>query len=142
MNDCCCAGQMDYGPAPYTADIRRMSIMNRNFRTAVWTGCHLQMTLMCIPVCSEIGIEMHDDTDQMIRVEQGRAIVKMGKCKYQMDFQRIVCCGEVIFVPAGTWHNVINDGRIPLKVSSVYAPPHHPRGTVHCTKADAEKEAY
>lgn len=41
-------------------------------------------------------------------------------------------------IPAGTWHNIINTGNKPLKVYSIYAPPQHPRGTVHETKADAE----
>jgi mannose-6-phosphate isomerase-like protein (cupin superfamily) len=40
-------------------------------------------------------------------------------------------------IPAGTWHNVINTGNIPLKLYSIYAPPQHPHGTVHVTKADA-----
>ena len=50
--------------------------------------------------------------------------------------------GDTIFVPAGIWHNVINIGRTPLKLSAIYAPPHHPAGTVHCTKEDSEKAKY
>lgn len=123
---------MDYGPNPYVANIERMTMQNENFRTAVWTGCHMQMTLMCIPPCSEIGLENHEDTDQFIRVEQGRAVVKIGR------FEETMCTGDAVFVPAGTWHNIINIGRGSLKVSSVYAPPKHPRGTVHHTKEDAE----
>ena len=48
--------------------------------------------------------------------------------------------GRGYFVPAGTWHNVMNTGRTPLKVSAIYAPPHHLAGTIHRTKADAERE--
>lgn len=135
-------GQTDHGPDPYAADIGQISAKNQHFRTAIWTGCHLQMTLMCIPPYGEIGFEIHDDTDQFIRIEHGNAVVKMGKCKEQMDFQGEVCDGDGIFVPAGTWHNIINTGRRPLKVSSIYAPPKHPWGTVHHTKADAEREEY
>lgn len=40
-------------------------------------------------------------------------------------------------IPAGTWHNLINTGNTPLKLYSIYAPPNHPFGTVHFTKADA-----
>jgi mannose-6-phosphate isomerase-like protein (cupin superfamily) len=128
--NCCDAGKIDYGPEPYVLDIEQTAADNRNFREAVWTGMYLQMTLMSIPCCGEIGIEKHPDTDQLIRVEQGSAVVKMGKCKDSLDIRKSMCHGDAVFVPAGTWHNVINTGRTPLKVSSVYAPPNHPRGTV------------
>ena len=98
------------------------------------------MTLMCIPSCSDIGIEMHHDTDQIIRIEQGMALVKMGTCENQLNNQKKVCVGDTIFIPAGTWHNIINVQNIPLKLSSIYAPPKHPVGTVHRTKEDAEKD--
>lgn len=139
---CCsyCDAQTDHGPNPYVANIGQMALKNQNFRTAVWTGCHLQMTIMCIPPCGEIGLEVHEDTDQVIRVEQGMAVVKIGKCANQVDFKQNMCKGDTVFIPAGTWHNVINIGRDALKVSSVYAPPNHRRGTVHHTKADAERE--
>lgn len=52
------------------------------------------MTLMCIPVCSDIGLEIHKDTDQIIRIEQGMALVKMGVCEKNLDFQKKVCTGD------------------------------------------------
>ncbi len=137
-----CVGLTDHGPNPEVINIEQTAIQNQNFRTAVWTGCHLQMTVMSIPPCGEIGIEVHPNTDQLIRVEQGTAVVKFGKCANQPDFQQNICKGDTVFIPAGTWHNVANTGRNALKVSSVYAPPNHRRGTVHLTKADAEKEEY
>lgn len=140
MNHGYCGRQTDNGANSYTANIEQLAVQNHNFRTALWTGNHLQMTLMCIPPCGDIGLEVHPDTDQHIRIEQGSAMVKMGACKERLDFQQNMCRGDAVFVPAGTWHNIINTGRIPLKVSSIYAPPHHPRGTVHCTKVDAERE--
>ena len=130
----------DYGPDPYAADIAHHSRENSNFRTAIWTGENLQMTLMCIPPCEDIGLEIHPDTDQVIRVEQGCAVVMMGKNQCRHDFQENLSMGDVVFVPAGTWHNIVNVGRCPLKLSSIYAPPKHPRGTVHRTKAEAEME--
>ena len=44
-----------------------------------------------------------------------------------------------IIVPAGTRHNVRNTGHKPLRFYTLYAPPEHPDGTVHRTKADAER---
>ena len=140
MNYGYCTTQTDSGPNPYVAKIEQMAAQNSNFRTTVWTGCYLQMTLMCIPPCGEIGLENHAQTDQIIRVEQGNAVVRMGRCKNQMEFKQNVCKGDVIFIPAGTWHNVMNTGRNCLKVFSVYAPPNHLKGTVHHTKEDAERE--
>ncbi|MDD4593321.1 MAG: cupin domain-containing protein [Parabacteroides sp.] len=93
---------------------------------------------MCIPPCGEIGLEVHPQTDQFLRLEEGKGIVKMGSRKEHLDFQRQVCRDDAIFVPAGTWHNVINTGRTPLKLYSIYAPPHHPHGTIHRTKAEAD----
>lgn len=127
---------------PYVVNVCRKAEQNTNYRTEIWTGCYAQMTLMCIPVCSDIGLEIHEDTDQLIRIEQGVAQVKMGACKDCLNFQKEVFKGDTIFVPVGTWHNVINTGRMPLKVSVVYAPPHHPVGTVHHTKEEAEKAHY
>jgi mannose-6-phosphate isomerase-like protein (cupin superfamily) len=130
--------QTDKGPNPYVADVQQMAVQNDNFRTTIWTGCYMQMTLMSIPQCGEVGLEIHPETDQLLRVEQGTAVVKMGKCKNQQDLQQNVCAGDCIFVPMGTWHNIINTGKCPLKISSVYAPPHHPKGTINKTKADAD----
>lgn len=130
--------QADYGPNPFVANLGRMARNNPNFRAAVWTGEYLQTTLMSIPVRGEIGLELHEDTDQMLLVEQGQAFVMMGAKKDHMDFRQRVMMGDTIFVPAGTWHNVMNTGRIPLRLVSVYAPPHHPRGTVHRTRREAE----
>lgn len=132
--------QKDYSGKPYVADVAQKAAQNTNYRTALWTGCYAQMTLMCIPVGSDIGLEVHNETDQIIRVELGMGLVKMGKSERYLDFQENVCGGDTIFVPAGTWHNVINIGRNPLKVSSIYAPPHHPAGTMQHTKQDAENQ--
>ena len=134
--------QTDYGQKPDVVNVEQMSLQNRYFRSTVWTGRQLQMTVMCIPPCGEIGFEIHEETDQFIRVEQGCAVVKMGECKRQLDFQQNMCRGDAVFVPAGTWHNVVNTGRIPLKVSVIYAPPNHPQGTIHISKADADREEY
>lgn len=124
----------DYGPQPYAVNIAEATKQNNNFRTALWTGEHFQVTLMSINVNDDIGLEIHPDTDQFIRIEDGQGTVKMGKSKDNLDFQENVHDDFAIMIPAGTWHNIINTGDIPLKVYSIYAPPHHPHGVVHETK--------
>lgn len=127
----------DYGPEPFAVNINEASKQNNTFRTALWTGNHLQVTLMSIKVGEDIGLEIHPHLDQFLRVEQGQGVVQMGKSRDHLDFVRRVNDDYAIMVPAGTWHNVTNTGSIPLKLYSIYAPPQHPRGTVYVTKADA-----
>ena len=93
-----------------------------------------------IPKNGEIGLEVHNDTDQFLRVESGKGIVKMGSCRDKMNFHKYIGAGDTVFVPAGTWHNIINTGDCPIKIYSIYAPPKHPHGTVHKTKEIAEAE--
>lgn len=128
----------DNGPKPYVVDIEKLTKTNENFRTAGWTGSHLQMTLMTIPVGGDVGLEVHEDTDQFLRLEQGKAKVMMGSAKDQLDQEWDAEDDFAIFVPAGTWHNIVNVGDEPLKLYSIYAPVHHPFGTIHRTQADAE----
>ena len=129
----------DYGPQPYVVNIEEATKLNNNFRLALWTGCHLQLTLMSIKVGEDIGLEMHPNLDQFIRIEEGQGIVKMGASKYNLDFQANVYDDYAIIIPAGKWHNLINTGCKPLKLYSIYAPPEHPHGTIHPTKEDAEE---
>jgi predicted heme/steroid binding protein/mannose-6-phosphate isomerase-like protein (cupin superfamily) len=128
----------DYGPEPYVVNINEATKQNNTFRTALWTGNHLQLTLMSIPVGGEIGLEIHPNVDQFLRVEEGQGIAMMGKNQSNLNYRRNVYDDFAILIPAGTWHNVINTGDKPLKIYSIYAPPQHPHGTVHATKADAE----
>lgn len=135
-NDC---GQYfpDSGGRPFVFDIHEATLQNNFFRRAVWTGTHLQVTLMCIGPRQDIGLECHAHLDQFLRIEQGQGVVMMGSNKCALDFQRRFGEGCAILIPAGTWHNVVNTGRQPLKLYSIYAPPAHPRGTIHRTKEEA-----
>lgn len=128
----------DYGPEPFAVNIERITKRNNNFRIALWTGKHLQLTLMSINPGEDIGLEVHPHLDQFIRIEEGQGIVKMGDSKDDLYFQKKVYDNYVFIVPAGKWHNLINTGRKPIKLYSIYAPPQHPYGTVQRTKADAE----
>ncbi|TCT16064.1 mannose-6-phosphate isomerase-like protein (cupin superfamily) [Natranaerovirga pectinivora] len=127
---------MDYGPEPYVVDMEEITKENNTFRTALWTGDYLQLTLMSIDVGDDIGLEVHHDHDQFLRIEEGQGIVQMGDTEDQLDYEERVYDDFAVFVPAGKWHNLTNTGNTPLKLYSIYAPPEHPHGTVHETKAD------
>ena len=127
----------DSGQRPFVININKAAKQNNTFRTAIWTGTHLQVTLMSLGVGEDIGLEVHSGVDQFLRIEQGQGIVQMGKNKRDLNFIRNVYDDSIIIIPAGTWHNLTNTGNIPMKLYSIYAPPNHPFGTVHVTKADA-----
>ncbi|SEP41101.1 cupin domain-containing protein [Propionispora vibrioides] len=131
---------IDYGPKPFILDLEQATKQNKTFRTTIWTGNFMQLTLMCIPVGEDIGLEIHPHLEQFIRIEKGSGLVKMGVRKNDLCFQKNIGDGYAFFIPAGTWHNLINTGESPLKLYSIYAPPQHPKGTVHLTKADAEAD--
>jgi len=125
---------VDHGPKPFVVNINEATIYNDNYRTTLWTGKHLQLTVMSILPGDDIGLEVHHDHDQFLRVEAGQGLVRMGDSKENLYFSHPVYDDSAIFVPAGVWHNVINTGNTPLKVYSIYAPPEHAFGTVHPTK--------
>lgn len=141
MRECNCGGHppiRDYGGEPLVFNIHHATNKNENFRTTLWTGKHLQLTVMNIPVRSDIGVEMHPDVDQFVRVEGGRARVYFGNSRNTLREVGVVNDNFAILIPANTWHNIVNIDSRPLKVYSLYAPPKHPFGTVHKTKVDAE----
>lgn len=129
---------LDYGPNFFAANINHLAKRNNTFRMALWTGDHLQVTLMCIPVGEEIGLEMHPDVEQLIRVECGIGTVQMGLTRDKLPFHTVISGDYAMIIPAGTWHNIVNTGTIPLRLMSVYAPPQHPKDTVYLTRESSE----
>lgn len=127
----------DYGGKPLVINIDEASKVNNTYRSALWTGEHLQVTLMSIDVGDDIGLEVHPNTDQFLRIEEGEGIVQMGDSRDQLDFVVQAYNDFAIMIPAGKWHNLTNTGNKPLKLYAIYAPPEHPFGTVHPTKAAA-----
>ncbi|SDC04609.1 Mannose-6-phosphate isomerase, cupin superfamily [Shouchella lonarensis] len=127
----------DYGQMPLVVNIDEATKKNQTYRTALWTGTYLQVTLMSIDVGDSIGLEVHPTTDQFLRIEEGQGLVQMGDSEENLDFQVDARDDYAIMVPAGKWHNITNTGDDPLKIYAIYAPPEHPYGTIHETKAIA-----
>lgn len=118
----------------FVGDIEKLTEMNGNFREVLFTGKNAQLVVMRLRGGEEIGPEVHEENDQFFRVEEGEAEFVFG------DLERHhVKPGGAVLVPAGTFHNVINRSETnDLKLYTIYSPPHHPDGTIHATKADAE----
>ena len=115
-----------------SVDIRQVARDNDAFRREVLTGEHEQVVVMTIPPGGEIGDEVHPDTDQDLTFVEGAGEARLD--------DRTIPVGpdDLVFVRAGTRHNFVNTGPGPLRLITIYAPPEHPPGTVHPTKADAD----
>lgn len=127
----------DFGKDPFVVNIEEATLENENYRTALWTGELLQVTLMSIPVGGDIGAEVHDENDQFLRVEQGHGRVIMGESADKIILDKEVGPEDTILIPKDTYHNVINIGQEDLKLYSIYGPAHHAHGTIHETQAIA-----
>ncbi|HOW44863.1 MAG TPA: cupin domain-containing protein [Candidatus Aminicenantes bacterium] len=119
----------------YAVAIEKATLKNDYFRKVLFTGRHAQLVVMCLRPGEEIGNEVHRKVDQFFRIERGEAVfVFRGREK------RRIKNGDAVIVPAGTFHNVINASKTAkLKLYTIYSPPNHPAGTVHRTKAAAER---
>lgn len=130
----------DRGKQPGVDNIEGMTLENDNFRTTIWTGEKLQVTVMSIEPGDDIGLEVHEGIEQFLRIGQGTGLCQMGETKDNLDFEAEVQDDDAIFVPADVWHNVTNTGDVPLKLYTIYAGPDHLAGTVHETHEDAEND--
>jgi mannose-6-phosphate isomerase-like protein (cupin superfamily) len=133
-------GIQDVGPQPQAFDLEQATRENENYRTVAWSGRYLQVTLMSIPVGGDIGLEVHPDTDQFLRLDAGRGRAQIGPSKDQLTFEREVSDGWCVLIPAGSWHNVTNIGDEPMQLYAIYAPAHHKPGKVHRTADEAEAD--
>ncbi len=118
----------------FKGNIENMTENNKYFRQVIFTAPHSQLVLMSLKPLEEIGEETHNNVDQFFRFEKG-----MGKVVLNGE-EVSVKDGDAVVVPAGTKHNVINSSDSEeLKLYTIYSPPNHPDGTIHKTKAEAEK---
>lgn len=130
----------DVGPGRNAFDIEAATTENSNYRTVAWTGKYLQVTLMSIKPGESIGLEVHPETDQFLRLDAGTGKCVMGPEEDNLDFEQEVGDGWAIMVPAGVWHDVINTGEEDLRLYAIYAPVHHAPGLQQATAADAERD--
>ena len=115
----------------YCDNIEQRTIENADFRRVLYNGHNLQLVLMTLPPGCDIGEEVHEDRDQFFRFEEGSGVVRIDGVdnRVEDDF--------AVIVPAGARHNVINDGRVPLRLYTIYGPPEHKDGVVQATKEEA-----
>jgi mannose-6-phosphate isomerase-like protein (cupin superfamily) len=117
----------------YHINLKHKTLDNNNFREVLFTTGRSQLVVMALQPGEEIGMEVHEDHDQFIRVESGKGRAVIDDVEYDL------MGGSAIVIPAGANHNVINIlTEEKMKLYTIYTPPEHVDGTVHATKADAE----
>jgi mannose-6-phosphate isomerase-like protein (cupin superfamily) len=118
----------------FSTNIEERTLANNHFREVLYTGPNMQLVVMTLQAGEEIGLERHEGHDQFIRVEEGEGVAILDGEKHAL------ADGSAVVIPAGTEHNVINLSRSePLRLYTIYAPPEHPDGTIHATKAEADE---
>ncbi len=120
----------------YIVNIEKETLENNNFRKVLFTAKNMQLVVMNIPVGKDIGEEIHDDIDQFIRIESGKATAMLNDVAHEMKDD------DIVIVPGGVKHNIINSGEEELKLYSIYAKPEHKKGTIHATKEEAVEEHF
>lgn len=122
--------------ADFIHDIKEKAKQNSYFRQVLATGTHTQIVVMSIPAGQDIGEETHQGNDQILYFVdgEGKAVINSEEKEFEEN--------DIFLIKAGTKHNFVNTGEEDLKIITAYSPPHHPDGTIHETKADAQKESY
>ena len=117
----------------FVGNIEEQTESNAFFRKVIFTAPHSQLVLMSLKPNEEIGEEVHD-VDQFFRFEKGEGKVIIG------GKEILVHDGWAAVVPAGEKHNIINTSETEeLRLYTIYSPGHHPEGTVHTTKKEADQ---
>ena len=115
----------------YITHIESETLENEDYRRVLFTGPHTQLVLMTLRPSDEIGVEIHAEHDQFIRIECGEGTVVLNGVKHRLSD------GVAVVIPAGVEHNVINTSKSePLRLYTLYSPPEHPAGTIQRTKHD------
>lgn len=114
----------------FIQNIEHTSVLNADFRKVLYTAKHCQLVLMSLKPGEEIGLETHA-LDQFFRIEAGSGQIIMNGVSTEIKN------GFGIIVPSGTSHNLINTGKVDLKLYTIYSPPNHLDGVVHHTQSDA-----
>jgi len=116
----------------YVVNIEKATRDNAYFRRVLHTAENSQLVVMSLQPGEEIGLEVHPELDQFIRVEEGSGQVVLDGEEHN------IATDWAVVIPAGTRHNVVNtSGSEMLRLYTIYSPPQHPAGTVHATRAEA-----
>jgi mannose-6-phosphate isomerase-like protein (cupin superfamily) len=118
----------------FKMNMEKDAVANNNYRKVLYTGEHMQLVLMSLKPGEEIGDEIHLKSDQFFRFESGK-----GKCTVNETVYEVTS-GDIVLVPAGAKHNVINtDATTDFKIYTIYALPNHKDGIIRATRKEADE---
>jgi mannose-6-phosphate isomerase-like protein (cupin superfamily) len=118
----------------FVENIETLSVANTNFRRVLYTAQNCQLVIMSLKPGEDIGMEIHK-LDQFFRVEEGAGEAVLN------GVSKPISAGYAIVIPAGAKHNIVNTGKVALKLYTLYAPPNHRDGVIHATRKDAENDS-
>lgn len=107
----------------FVGSLTDIALANEKFRYVVYTGSRQQLVVMSVPVNGKIPKEVHSDNDQLFRVESGMGVLTIGQAPHITHYA--FSPGTTMVIPAGTYHEIRNTHTQPLKLSTIYTPPHH-----------------
>lgn len=105
-------------------DIEKETKNNYFYRRVVFTTERTQIVLMSLRPGIGIGKEVHNDGDQFIRIESGNGLAILNDNIIEIKD------GSAIHIPAGIYHDIINNGNTRLQMYVVYTPPEHAPDTL------------
>src|ERR1035437_3096357 len=114
----------------FVNDLESLAVKNVDFLEVIYTAKNCQLVLMALKLKEEIGPEV-PTLDQFFRVEEGSGEAVLDGVRTPIK------AGFGVVFPAGTNHNIVNTGDVPMKLYTIYSPPNHRDGVVHHTRADA-----
>ncbi len=117
----------------YVINIEEKSLQNSYFREVLFTTDKSQLVVMALKPGEEIGMEVHPEHDQFIRIETGKGKAFLNEEEHEISD------GSAVVIPAGVQHNIINTSEAAMKLYTIYTPPEHKSGTIHKTKEEAKE---
>lgn len=120
----------------YVSNILKETLENENFRKVLSTNQYSQLVVMTLQPGEDIGMEVHSDVDQFIRIEEGKGKAVLNDQEYEIEDD------YAVVIPAGTEHNIVNTSDEKMRLYTIYSPAEHPDGTIHATKEDAMNDEH
>lgn len=125
---------------PLVVNLIQQTLQNDDYRQVLYTVNRnnnnrkgAQLVLMKLDPNQEIGMEKHDDIDQLITIVSGHGIFHNGTADKAWHLNQ----GESVLIPANTWHNIINASkRRPMRLYTIYFPAEHPYNRRQHVKSD------